>query len=301
VRDGNKEKLMHDIKHDLAAALLPARPDHGHKGTFGHLFIIAGARGFTGAAKLVCHAAERSGCGLVSVGVPDRVADVVAAGLLESMTLPLPDTPEGSLSEAALSHALAFAQDKKAVALGPGLTQHPDTAAFVRRFVVECPVPLVIDADGLNNLAGHTSLIRHRLAPTILTPHPGEMARLLERDTGAIQDDREKAASDLCAATGAVVILKGAGTLIAAPDSPLQRNTTGNDGMGKGGSGDVLTGLVGGLLAQGLDAPDAAALGVYAHGMAGDWAADQRGKRFMKAADIIEGLEHAWRTLESMP
>lgn len=291
---------MQDIVLEEVRALLPARPDVGHKGTFGHLFLVAGARGFVGAAKLACHAAERSGCGLVSVGTPESVADVLAAGLLESMVLPLPDTPRGSLSEAAISPALEFSRDKKAVAIGPGLSQDEETAAFVRRFVVECPVPMIIDADGLNVLAGRTELLRRRLAPTVLTPHPGEMARLLDMDTTQVQANREEVAVRLARETEAVVVLKGAGTIVATPEGEAFLNTTGNSGMGKGGAGDVLTGLLGGLLAQGMGAAEAARLGVFMHGLAGDWAAKHRGERFMKAGDIIAGLEHAWREMEQI-
>ncbi|MEK7792900.1 MAG: NAD(P)H-hydrate dehydratase [Candidatus Hydrogenedentota bacterium] len=278
--------------------LLPPRPADAHKGTFGHVFIVAGSRGFSGAAKLAALAAGRSGVGLVTVGVPRSLGDIVGAGLLEAMTFMLPATKEETLSREGLDSALEFASTKNAVALGPGLSQHSETAAFVREFAVGCPVPLLIDADGLNCLSGSMGIVAARTADTVLTPHPGEMARLTGLSTKEVQADREGVAARFAASWGCVVVLKGAGTVVAVPNGEVFVNTTGNSGMATGGTGDVLTGLIGGLLAQGMTALDAALLGVYLHGFAGDLAAREMTQSGLIASDIVDHLGNAWRMLE---
>lgn len=290
--------MKNTITRGYAAHLLPPRPPEGHKGTFGHVFIIAGSRGFTGAMRMTCEAAGRAGSGLVTVGIPHALGDVAAITLLEAMSRLLPDTPQQTIAAAALDPALAFAEDKQAVVLGPGLSTHEETAAFVQGFVPQCAPPLVIDADGLNNLA-------HDLAPldkrpdgtTIITPHPGEMARLAGCDTRTVQADREAVARDFAAAHGVVVVLKGFHTVVAHPDGETATNTTGGSGLGTGGTGDVLAGLLGGLLAQGLSPWDAARLGVWVHGYAGDCAAEQYTARAMLARDVLECIPQAFGAL----
>jgi hydroxyethylthiazole kinase-like uncharacterized protein yjeF len=286
------------ISRGTAAQLLPPRPVDAHKGTFGHTFVIAGSRGFTGAMRLTCEAAGRGGCGLVTAGVPHALGDVAAVTLLESMSRLLPDTPEHTLAVAALDPALAFAADKQAVVLGPGISTHPETRDFVRSFVPRCAPPLVIDADGLNNLADVPELLRERPpASTILTPHPGEMARLIKTDTPSVQEDRKTVAAEFAATHGVVVVLKGYQTIVASPDGAVAINTTGNSGMGTGGTGDVLAGLLGGLLAQGLSPWDAARLGVWLHGYAGDCAAEQFTSRAMLARDVLACIPQAFGAL----
>ena len=286
------------ISLDTARELLPHRPTEGHKGTFGHLFAIAGALGFSGAAKLVGEGASRSGTGLVTLGVPAALAEAMAAGLLEIMYHPLPATAAGTLARAALEPAQAFARDKDAVVLGPGLTQHVEARAFVQDFVAACAQPLVIDADGLNNLAGKAAILEGRSVPAILTPHPGEMARLAGTDARAVQQDRPGVAQRFASTYNSVVVLKGYETVVAAPDGQCAVNSTGNAGLAKGGAGDVLTGLIGGLLAQGMTPFGAARLGVFVHGLAGDEAADQHGQRGMTARDLAAALPQAWKSLE---
>lgn len=284
---------------DYVRKLLPHRPEAGHKGTFGHVFVVAGSRGFTGAAKLACRAAERSGCGLVTLGIPQPLLDTVAGDLTESMTLALPSPKEGRLSEEAVTPALEFAAKTQAVALGPGLGMQESTAEFVEQFLVRCPVPFVADADALNGIAGRADLLGLKRSACILTPHPGEMARLMNLDTQAVQAGREKAVRAMADLAGAVTLLKGHRTLIALPGGGVLENPTGNNGMAKGGSGDILTGLLGGLLAQGLPPHDAACLGVYVHGLAGDIAAARLGPRGMTASDVVAALPAAWRQVES--
>lgn len=286
------------ITLEAARALTPHRPADGHKGTFGHVFAIAGALGFSGAAKLVGEGASRSGTGLVTLGVPASLAPAMAAGLLDIMYHPLPATEEGTLAHTALEPALAFARDKDAVVLGPGLTQHADARAFVHGFVAACEQPMVIDADGLNNLTGNTAILGRRSVPAVLTPHPGEMARLAGVDTRAVQQDRPGVARRFADTYNSVVVLKGYETVVAAPDGECAVNSTGNAGLAKGGAGDVLAGLIGGLLAQGMTPSGAARLGVYVHGLAGDEAAEQHTQRGMTARDVLAALPQAWKILE---
>lgn len=281
-----------------ARALLPPRKEDSHKGTFGHLLVLAGALGYAGAAKLACRAAERSGVGLVTLGLPDPLLLALSMALTETMTLPFPATPEGAFAAEAADPALTAAATRQAVALGPGLGQQDGTGRFVRAFVSACPVPLVLDADGLNLLAGDMTGLGLRTAETVLSPHPGEMARLCGVDTATVQADRMGLALEHAKAWNAVVILKGSGTLVAAPDGQCVMNTSGNHGMAKGGTGDVLTGLIGGLLAQGMPAFDAACLAVFVHGRAGDIALGNLGARGMVAGDLITALPVAWQQLE---
>jgi hydroxyethylthiazole kinase-like uncharacterized protein yjeF len=280
------------------AARLPERPAEGHKGTFGHLLIIAGAPGYTGAAKLAVEAAGRSGVGLVTLAMSEAVAPIIAAGLLEATWLTLPSSSSGSIASSALQQALEAADTRDAVMMGPGLTQDDSTAEFVRAFSRQCSKPLLIDADGLNNLAGNAGSLKEAGAPRVLTPHPGEMARLMGATTDAVQADREESAQNLAKNTGSVVVLKGHRTVIAS-SGEIALNETGNSGMGSGGTGDVLAGLIGGLLAQGMDAFDAACAGVYLHGLAGDLAAGYTTERALLARDLLEALPDAWKTLEA--
>ncbi len=281
--------------------LLPSRPSTAHKGTFGHLFVLAGSRGFTGAGRLVCEAANRSGVGLVTLGIPESLADVAACTLVEAMSLPLPGTTAESLALDALEPALLFAKDKSAVVLGPGLSRHAETTDLVHQFTRACPVPLLIDADGLNALSENLDTLSARVqahTPWILTPHPGEMARLTNSDTKTIQNDRESVAIAFAKTYEVVLVLKGAGTLVAGPDGRCACNTTGNQGLASGGTGDVLSGIIGGLLAQNMPPFDAACIGVYLHGLAADLAIQGKSARSLIASDVIEAMPIAWHALE---
>lgn len=284
---------------DLAKAriLLPSRPDDAHKGTFGHVFVVGGSRGFTGAVVMAAMAAARSGAGLVTVGVPRPLGDVVASHLVVAMSRMLDSTPAESIARAALEDALSFAEDKDAVVLGPGMSQDPDTRAFVLEFIRRCPVPLLVDADGLNCLAADVDALRQARAPVVVTPHPGEMARLTGAGIADVQKDRVRTALGFAERYGCAVILKGHRTVVAG-DGEVRINTTGNSGMATGGTGDVLSGLVGGLMAQGLSALDASLLGVCVHGLAGDIAMAEKTGRALIATDLVEALPAAWARLE---
>ncbi|MFO7153050.1 MAG: NAD(P)H-hydrate dehydratase [Bacillota bacterium] len=275
----------------------PPAPD-AHKGDMGRVFILAGSRGMTGAAALSGLGAARCGAGLVTLGVPESLNDILEVKVTEVMTLPLPDTGEGTLSEKALEPALEFARRCDAVVLGPGLSRHRETEKFVRSFVAECERPMVIDADGINNLSGAPEILKDARAPVVLTPHPGEMARLLSTTPREVQQNRWDAVRRAGDTFGCTVVLKGARTLIYSPGNPVYVNPTGNPGMATGGSGDVLAGMIGALLGRGLDALEASAAAVYLHGLAGDAAAEKKGEIPLVAGDIVENIPEAFKRLQ---
>lgn len=275
----------------------PPAPD-AHKGDMGRVFIIAGSKGMTGACALSGLGAARCGAGLVTLGVPESLNDILEVKVTEVMTLPLPDTGEGTLSEEALKPALEFAQKCDAVVIGPGLSCHQETEKFVRSFVAECERPMVIDADGINNLSRSPGVLKEAKAPVVITPHPGEMARLLSMTPREVQENRWDVAKKAGETFGCTVVLKGARTLIYSPGHPVYINPTGNPGMATGGSGDVLAGMIGAFLARGLDAVEAAAAGVYLHGLAGDAAAEKKGEIPLVAGDIIENIPEALKYLQ---
>ncbi|MFL6235141.1 MAG: NAD(P)H-hydrate dehydratase [Thermoanaerobaculia bacterium] len=288
---------LHLLVGEELAELVPERDPDSHKGDYGHALIVAGSPGKAGACILAARAAVRAGAGLVTAAVPEPILQTVDLGSIESMTLALPTGASGHLAERAAEAVLEAAEGKAALALGPGLGQEPSTVAAIRQIALECPLPLVLDADGINAFAGKAGDLAGRRAETILTPHPGELGRLLGISTAQIQEDRIAAARGAAEETGAIVILKGHMTLVASGTAVFV-NPTGNPGMATGGTGDVLTGLIAGLLAQGLDALDAAVLGVYLHGLAGDLAASRLGEMALAANDLIEILPAALAALK---
>jgi NAD(P)H-hydrate epimerase len=283
-----------------AAEGFPPRAPGAHKGRFGHVLVVAGSVGKTGAAILAAAGALRTGAGLVTVATPAPALPTVAAGRPEIMTEPLPVRASGGLDREAVDRTLALAKSRDAVVLGPGLGQDPGTPEFVRELVRRCPGPLVVDADGLNALAGGTGAIR-REAPTVLTPHPGEMARLIGSRTDEVQRRRVETARALAVETGAVVVLKGQRTVVADASGRAAVNPTGNAGMATGGTGDVLAGMVGALLARGCAPWLAATAAVYLHGLAGDRAAEERGQESLVAGDLLDALPAALRSLGGAP
>ncbi|MDX2167566.1 MAG: NAD(P)H-hydrate dehydratase [Deltaproteobacteria bacterium] len=272
------------------APLVPVRERDAHKGDAGHVLILAGSFGKTGAAQLATRAAVRSGAGLTTVVAPLSLYPIYAGGVLEAMTEALPD--DGGAIRFAPDRLASLIEGKRAVVIGPGLGTHEGAARTLAWLLAEARVPLVIDADGLTLAAGQLEALRASQAPTVLTPHPGEMARLLGSDTAAVQRDRAGCARRFAAAHGCTLVLKGAHSLIAAADGALWVNPTGNPGMASGGMGDVLAGIVGALLAQGLEPSEAARLGVYVHGLAADRAA-ANGEIGIVASDLIAGLPSA--------
>ena len=269
---------------------LPQRDLDAHKGKNGHLLVLAGSEGKTGAAILCCQAALRAGCGLVSAAVPCDLNTIFETSLIEAMTLPLPESST-VLSMDDLDFILAAAVGKQAVVIGPGIGTDDTTQELLLFLYREIDLPMVIDADGLNILAMHPDAMSRPGGPRLLTPHPGEMARLLKKKTSVIQADRIGAALALVEGmdTDMVVALKGAGTVIADNKGNWAINTTGNPGMAAAGMGDVLAGLCGSLLAQGMSLWQSACLGVYAHGLAADMLAADRAYGFtaMEVADSL--------------
>lgn len=248
----------------------------------------------TGAACLAAEAVLRSGAGLATLAVPQGILPVVSSKLTCCTFLALPETPEGSLALAALSQLLDSTRAAEAAAIGPGLTQHPETAELVRQLVAEIHCPTVLDADGLNAFAGLPEKLSECRSPLVLTPHPGEMGRLILQPTRQIQLDREKIAVEFSKNKQFVLVLKGHNTLVT-DGRRLYVNPTGNPGMATGGSGDVLTGVLAGLLAQGIPSYDAAKIGVYVHGLAGDLAVKELGEISLTAVDILGKLSAAFQ------
>jgi len=287
------------VEPDDVRAVLPARPPDAHKGRYGHLLVVAGSVGKTGAAVLACLGALRSGTGLVTCALPATHQPVVAAHLAEAMTEPLPETAAQTLSAKALHRVLELEERMDALAVGPGVGLEAETQAIMRELIQGAERPMVVDADALTALVGHLSLVRQARGPRLLTPHPGEAARLLEKSVADVQADRVESARRLAGETGAFVALKGAGTLVASPDGELTLNPTGNPGMATGGTGDVLTGIAGGLLAQGLGPNAALRAAVYLHGLAGDLAASERGEAGLLAGDVADTLPEAFKRLRA--
>jgi ADP-dependent NAD(P)H-hydrate dehydratase / NAD(P)H-hydrate epimerase len=282
------------ITHEDAVSALPRRLPSSHKGTYGHAAIIAGSVGKTGAAALAARGALRVGAGLVTVATPSSVNDTLEAKLLEAMTLPMPETKARTMARISLDPLLAFINARTAVAIGPGLSTHPETVELIQALVPRLEKPAVLDADALNALAGRSAILSECKIPPILTPHPGEMARLEDHATPqSINEDRLGTATRFAVQRRAIVVLKGARTILANPDGQVAICPTGNPGMATGGTGDVLTGMIVGLLAQRLHSWDAARAATFFHGLAGDLAAAERGMAGMTAGDLVERIPQA--------
>ncbi len=298
---GIPESLLEalDIPEEILepACLAPnlRREPDSHKGTYGHLFVLAGSAGKTGAAALCSEAALRSGAGLVTLGIPRTLNPILEQKLTEVMTLPLAANDADALSADALDDIRAFAASAQGLVIGPGIGVNTDTERIVRELWAEYERPMVWDADALTLLARNPDLRETRTAEIVVTPHPGEMGRLIGRPASWVQQNRVEVARTFAADWGVVTVLKGARTLIAAPDGRLRVNLTGNPGMATGGMGDVLTGIIGGLLVQGLGAYDSASFGAWLHGAAGDRAAERFGPVGFLASEIMQFLPPLFR------
>jgi ADP-dependent NAD(P)H-hydrate dehydratase / NAD(P)H-hydrate epimerase len=279
-------------------ALLAPRPRDSNKGSYGHALIVGGSFGKSGAAAMASMAALRAGAGLSTAAIPTRVLNSVAGFAPELMTEPLPETNAGSIALAAAESGrfLNLTKPMTVVAIGPGVGGHPETVQFVHEAVHQTKVPLVLDADGLNAFEGQTSLLDGRRRPLVLTPHPGEMSRLAGISIKAVQADRLNVARKFATEHHLVLVLKGDRTIIALPDGSAWVNPTGNPGMATGGTGDILTGLTAGIIAQmPNDYARAAIAAVYLHGLAGDVAAEIKGEHSLVATDLLDGLPEAFR------
>lgn len=277
--------------------LIPRRRPDSHKGDFGRIFIVAGSVGMSGAAIMASQAALRSGAGLVTVGVPESLSNVMAKRLTESMFKVLPETKSGTLSRRAYPKIQSFVKSQNVLAIGPGLSQNPETQKLIQKVVLASRIPVVLDADGLNAFAGKAAQLRKIKAPLIATPHPGEFRRLFKEVVPGDSRGRIKVARKIAKMYRIYLILKGHQTVVADPGGRTFINSTGNAGMATGGSGDVLTGVMAALLGQKLKPFDAACAAVYCHGLAGDLAAKKIGQISMIASDIIQFLPQAFRRL----
>lgn len=287
----------------MVAALLPRRGPTAHKGTAGRVLVVGGSVGLTGAVVLASTAALRAGAGLVTAGVPASVNNALEAAMIEPMTWPLPESPERALATAAAPMILARAREAQVVALGPGLSRDPEAAELARRVVASSSAPIVLDADGLNAFAGCAGELARR-APgvaLIVTPHVGEMKRLTGIAAQEIERGRLTLPARLAREWNAVVVLKGAPTVIAAPDGRMTVNPTGNPGMATAGMGDVLTGVIAAFLAQGLAPYDAARCAVFVHGLAADVAHERVGTLSLVAGDVTATLPQVLCRLASEP
>lgn len=274
----------------IAATLLPHRSVAGHKGTFGHVLMIAGSTGTGGAAQMCTSAVLRSGAGLVTLATPDTIQPYIAPAMTEAMTVALP-SENGCLSYSGFDLIRRLWDDKNVVAIGPGLGFVDSIKQLVRDIVLQSPAPLVIDADGLNALSDDLSCLdKRRARDVVVTPHPGEMSRLTGLSVGEIQSRRAEVSVQFAKEWNVVVVLKGARTVIAAPDGRVWINSSGNSGMGCGGMGDILTGVIAGWLAQGVDVFSAAVLGVYLHGKAADQCKTLYGGAGYLATDLLPQL-----------
>jgi NAD(P)H-hydrate epimerase len=286
------------VDETAAACLLRLRSRNAHKGSHGHALLVAGSTGKSGAAAMAANSAMRSGAGLVTLAAPDSVHAVLEMKTTEVMTVPLISCPAGSIGYDAGEEVQALAAGKDAMAIGPGLGTTTETAAVVRSLIAAADLPLVIDADGLNAVAADPSIIKDSPALfIIMTPHPGEMARLSGLTVSEIESDRLASAAGFASSHRVYLVLKGARTVIAAPDGRLAINGSGNPGMASGGTGDVLSGVLTALAAQGYEPFAACCLGVFVHGLAADMVAEAKGEIGMNATDIQEMLPHAFKRL----
>ena len=282
--------------HDPTLPSLPPRAPDAHKGTFGTALIVGGSRGMAGAVALAGMAALRGGAGLVRLATADCCLETVAAFEPSYMTVPLPNDSHGRINYAALDRIFELANDATVIACGPGMQRSSDLDHLVSRLYQELAQPMVFDADALNALSIDADVLAKHHGPRVLTPHPGEFARLIGRTfTG---EERNVAAMELAGRCGVVVVVKGHRTFVT-DGRRHWHNSTGNPGMATGGSGDSLTGLIAALGCQGLELYDAARLGVYLHGLAGDLAAKELGETALMASDIIQFLPKAFRMRET--
>lgn len=303
---GIPQKLieMEDIKVELIDSnrlkiLLVDRNRDTHKGNFGHVLILSGSPGKTGAATLSAMGALRCGTGLVTVGIPESLNDIMEIKLTEAMTEPLAETEARTLSLKAKEKILDMSKRMNAVAIGPGLSLHPETSELVRELIQLLEIPVIIDADGITALKGHENILKRTKAPVILTPHPGEMSRLINKEINEIRKDRIGIVQNFCCENRVFMALKGANTIIGDPEGNCYINPTGNPGMASGGSGDVLTGMIAGFIAQKMNPLDGLIAGVFIHGISGDIALDSKGEEGLIASDIIDSIPVAIKKIKA--
>jgi NAD(P)H-hydrate epimerase len=283
---------------DTMRPMLRRRDRLSHKGHYGHCLILAGSTGMTGSAALAANSAVRAGSGLVTLGVAESIHHILEIKTTEAMTAPLPDSGSGHLTNSAYPAIEKLLVGRDAVAIGPGFGRRPGTYALVQNIVETVALPLVIDADGLNALAEDITILKRKKSKqVILTPHPGEMSRLLGTSIPDVEAIRISVAQEFARSNGVYLVLKGARTIIASPNGTAAINGSGNPGMATGGMGDVLTGIIVSLLGQGYGAWDACRLGVFLHGFAADMVAEEMGEIGINASDVLEKLPYAYNKL----
>ena len=285
------------IKIEDVLASFPKRKPEASKKDFGHVLVVAGSAGYTGAAYLTSQAAILSGSGLVTLAVGKSIYGIMAAKLTEVMVKPFFETRDYSLSLLAEKEILNFSDKCTCLAIGPGISQNKETQTLVRNIISKVNKPIVLDADGINAFALNPDALIKRAGSLILTPHHGEMARLAGKDAAEVQNNRKDIALEFARKYNIVLVLKGYGTIVARPDGEFYINETGNAGMASGGTGDVLAGMIAGFVAQGMDLFFAAAAGVYFHGLAGDVAAKEKGALSLIATDLLNKLPEVLRKL----
>ncbi|MGI5922230.1 MAG: NAD(P)H-hydrate dehydratase [Syntrophomonadaceae bacterium] len=288
----------HLITEAMVKPLIGPRQPESHKGTYGHTLVIGGSAGMTGAVIMSSSAALKAGAGLVTAAVPQSMLPVVETAVTEVMTVPLAQTQQAAISLDALPAIESLLAKVSVCAIGPGMSGYPEANTILRFVLDMAGIPMVIDADGLNALQGDVEILKHRPIPAVLTPHPGEMARLTGKSIDAIQAQRMDIAREFAREFGVILVLKGNKTLVATPTGELFVNLTGNPGMATAGSGDVLCGLISGFISQGLKPQDAAVAGVYLHGRIGDMVSETRGQRGLTAGDLLAGIPEILRQLE---
>ncbi|HVZ79513.1 MAG TPA: NAD(P)H-hydrate dehydratase [bacterium] len=281
----------------MVRASLPQYDENTHKGTRGRVLVVAGATGLTGAATLCAYGAQRIGAGLVTVACPQSLIPILGAKLTEPMSAPVPEVEGGFLSVRASGRILYLAANVNSVVIGPGIGRHRETGLLVREILTKLTVPMVVDADALYLLGGQMDVFKAARAPVVITPHPGEAAWLLKTHIGEVESNRVGIAKKIAESYNVVVVLKGRFTVIASPQGEVRINPTGNRGLATGGTGDVLAGIIGGLLAQRLSPFDAASTGAYLHGLAGEKASRRLGPDGLLAGDLLPVLPRLLRQL----
>ena len=281
-------------KNTVRRAIL-SRPSDAHKGTFGTLLSICGSYSMAGAVTLSSRSALKCGLGLLKTALPQSIYPIVAQAVCESVFLPLKETDEGRISKSNIEYLLKEAEKANAVLIGCGLSVCDDTKELVKAFVLNCTTPMVLDADALNCISENPELLKSAKAEIIITPHPAEMARLINSSAKLVNEDRANTALSFAKKFNTVTVLKGAGTIIASPDGRVLINNTGNSGMATGGSGDVLAGIIASLLAQNKNASDCASAGVYLHGLSGDIAKEKFGEISMLPSDTVDCIYLAFK------
>ncbi|MFH1995879.1 MAG: NAD(P)H-hydrate dehydratase [Candidatus Omnitrophota bacterium] len=278
---------------EIFSRIIQREPD-SHKGNYGHSLVLAGSCRYTGAPYFTVQGALLSGCGLVTLGIGRSLYPIMASKLNEAMIWPLFETQDLSLSILSEREIIRRSENVDVFAAGPGMSTNKETQQLVKNLILKTKKPFVVDADGITALSTYPDTLKKAEAPIVITPHPGEMSRLSRKSIGEIEDNREAAARDFAKENRCTVVLKGSGTIVASHTGEMYVNDTGNPGMATGGTGDILTGMIAGLMCQGLDAHSASVLGVYAHGLAGDIAVKEKGALSLLATDILNYIPAAF-------